>query len=227
MKVLCPNCRQVLAGNDLNVGTDIARCPRCDEVFVLSLLVQASVSGPVDRNDPPRGAWYQPEFNGFVVGATTRHPIAFFLVPFMCVWSGFSLGGIYGSQIVQGKLNLAMSLFGIPFVVGTLFFGSFALMAVCGKVVVRVCDCDGVVFTGIGPLGWRRPFNFLEVTNVRVEPYLSGSTQHSMTVVLDGPHKLRFGSGLTEARRDFVANVLRQELCCAGKKGTRHPLEWE
>jgi phage FluMu protein Com len=212
MQVLCPKCGKLLAGNDLNVVTDIARCPSCDEVFALSTLVQASASGPVDLDDPPRGTWYRGEFNGFVVGATTRNPIAFFLVPFMCVWSGFSIGGIYGTQIVRGQFDLHQSLFGIPFVLGTLLFGSIALMAVCGKVVVRVSDSEGVVFTGIGPLGWRRPFNSLEVATVSIEPHSSGNNQQAMTIVLNGPHKLRFGSGLTEARRNFIANVLRLEL---------------
>lgn len=212
MQVLCPKCGQVIAGDDVNVVTDIARCQKCDEVFVLSSLVQSSSSGPVDVNDPPRGAWYQPEFNGFVVGATTRHPMAFFLVPFMCVWSGGSLGGIYGSQFFQSKFDLSMSLFGIPFVLGTLLFGSFALMTVCGKVVVSIRDADGVVFTGIGPIGWRRRFEPQQITTVRIEAYRQTDNPSSMTIVLDGAKKLRFGSMLTEPRRDFVANVLRQEL---------------
>jgi hypothetical protein len=136
----------------------------------------------------------------------------------MCVWSGFSLGGIYGSQFVQGQFNLVWSLFGIPFVLGTLLFGSAALMAVCGKVVVQVSESEGVVFTGIGSLGWRKSFNPTEVTAVRVERYPSGGDQQLTTIVLDGPHKFRFGSGLTETRCDFIANVLRQELTM-GKKG--------
>jgi hypothetical protein len=218
MKVVCPKCRRVLAGSDLNVSTDVARCSGCDEVYTLSSLVQASESGAFDPNDAPRGAWLRTEFNGFTVGATTRNPIAFFLVPFMCVWSGFSLGGIYGSQFVQGRFNLLSSLFGIPFVLGTIFFGAMALMAVCGKVVVEVSDAGGVVFTGIGLVGWRKSFNPTELTAVRVERYASGRNQQLMTIVLDGPHKLRFGSGLTEARRDFIANFLRQELT-VGKKG--------
>jgi hypothetical protein len=196
----------------MNVVTDVACCRECDEVFALSSLVQSSPTGPVDLNDPPRGCWYREEFDGFAVGATTRHPRAFVLVPFMCVWSGFSLGGIYGSQIVNGKFDLMMSLFGIPFVLGTLFIGSTALMAVCGRVVVRVHDSAGEVFTGIGPIGWRRLFDSHEITAVRVEPYLSGNNQRSLTIALDGRDKMRFGSGLTEARRDFVANVLRKQL---------------
>ena len=122
-----------------------ARSAPRGEVFRLSSLVQATASGPVDLNEPPPGAWYQEDFDGFVVGATTRHPIAFILVPFMCVWSGFSLGGIYGSQIAQGRFNLFESLFGIPFIIGTLIFGSMALMSVCGKVIVRVRDSGGNV----------------------------------------------------------------------------------
>jgi hypothetical protein len=212
MKVLCPNCGQSILGDDLNVATDIARCAKCDEVFTLSMLVQAVASRPLNLNDPPRGAWYQSEYDGFAVGATTRNAVALFLVPFMCVWSGFSIGGIYGSQIIQGRFNLLMSLFGIPFVLGTLLFGSIALMTVCGKVVVRVSDSGGVIFAGVGRLGWRRVFDPLEITNVRVELGHGGSNGPTRTIVLDGPHKLRFGSGLSEPRLDFIANVLRHEL---------------
>jgi hypothetical protein len=210
----------LLAGSAINVATDVARCERCDEVFELSTLVRAGASGRVvDVDDPPRGAWYRAEFDGFVVGATTRHPMAFFLVPFLCVWSGGSLGGIYGSQIVQGRFDWFQSLFGIPFLLGTLFLGAMTLMAVCGKLVVRVADSEGEVFAGIGALGWRRPFDASQVTSVRMEPYVGGHVQGSMRIVLDGPRKLRFGSILSEARRDFVADVLRQELT-----GVKKPL---
>ena len=68
----------------------------------------------------------------------------------MCVWSGFSLGGIYGSQIAAGEFNLGLSLFGIPFVLGTLFFGSLAVMTVRGKVVIAVDRNAGRIFTGVG-----------------------------------------------------------------------------
>jgi hypothetical protein len=202
----------MIAGDDMNVVTDIARCAPCGEVFRLSSLVQVNESGPVDLDDPPRGAWYREEFDGFVVGATTRHPMAILLVPFMCVWSGFSIGGIYGQQIARGKFNLGESLFGIPFILGTLVFGSIALMTVCGKVVVRVRDFGGEVFTGVGSIGWRRPFDPKQITAIRIEPYRSSNGQTSSTILLEGPKKLRFASGLTEPRRDFLANVLRREL---------------
>lgn len=67
---------------------------------------------------------------------------------------GGALGGIYGSQIMAGEFNLMLSLFGIPFVLGTLFLGSIALMTVCGKVVVSTSYDQGKIFTGVGPFGW-------------------------------------------------------------------------
>ena len=196
----------------MNVATDVARCRHCSEIFALSELIQANSSVPIDLDHPPRGAWYAPGVDGFVVGATTRNPVAFFLVPFMCVWSGLSLGGIYGTQIVTGRFNVLMSLFGIPFLLGTLVLGSVAVMSVCGHVVVRLSGSAGVVFTGVGPIGFRKHFDANEVTAVRVAPDLSGNRASAVLIVLDGPHRVRFGSGLTEARRDFIAGVLRSEM---------------
>jgi hypothetical protein len=215
MQVVCPRCDRVLSGDDMNVVTDLARCPNCAEVFKLSSLVEVNEAGSVDLNDPPKGAWYREEFHGFEVGATTRHPIAFFLVPFLCVWSGGSLGGIYGTQIAKGRFDPFISLFGIPFLLGTLLFGSIAFMAVCGKVVVRVLDNEGEVFIGIGAIGWRRRFHSKQISTITQESsisYTHHNLQPSKTIVLGGPHKLRFGSGLSEVRRDFIANVLRVHL---------------
>ena len=74
------------------------------------------------------------------------------LISFLCLWSSVSMWSIYGQQIVQGKFELTGSLLGLPFVLGTLVFGSAVLMAVCGKVVVQVDDLAGSVFTGVGPV---------------------------------------------------------------------------
>ncbi|MBI2477147.1 MAG: hypothetical protein HYV60_00350, partial [Planctomycetia bacterium] len=107
----------------MNVATDVAVCPNCGEVFPLSSIVATQdVPTEFEINDPPAGAWFYDDFRGWRIGASTRSRAAFFLVPFMCVWSGFSLGGIYGTQIAKGEFNLGMSLFGIPFVLGTLLF---------------------------------------------------------------------------------------------------------
>jgi len=59
-----------------------------------------------------------------------------------------------------------MSLFGLPFVAGTVLFGSIMLMTIVGKVTIRVDDSDGVIFTGVGSFGWSRRFRWDDVNRV-------------------------------------------------------------
>ena len=128
----------------------------------------------------------------------------------MCVWSGLSLGGIYGTQIRSGTFNLALSLFGIPFVLFSVLFWSFALMAICGKVEVRLRGSEGQVFTGIGSLGFRRRFSTTEVTHVyEGSARCSGVGSEGNAIVLEGTKRLKFGESLRTERRYFVAGVLR------------------
>jgi hypothetical protein len=131
----------------------------------------------------------------------------------MCVWSGFSLGGIYGSQIASGEFNPMMSLFGIPFVLGTLLFGSIAVMSVCGRVIVAVDRDEGRIFTGVGPCGWTRRFDWRSVTAIE-EDYTTYSSRNNRgpSIALVGPTRLKFGSMLADTRREFVLRALRRQL---------------
>ena len=219
MKILCPSCGSLIASGQLNVETDVAVCRSCEEAFQLSALVVAGQEcEAVDLLDPPRGAWFENDITGWSIGATTRSPTAFFLVPFMCVWSGFSLGGIYGSQIAAGEFNLLMSLFGIPFVLGTLLFGSLAVMTVAGKVVVTVDRNLGRIFTGVGRIGWAQSFDWNTITRVEedgIGHHHAGSS--GLVIVLIGKTRIQFGSMLTDTRRYFVLQALRRLLASRPK----------
>lgn len=202
------------------MATDVAVCPHCNEVFSISSIVSAGheLDDGFNINEPPRGTSFQDTGTGWKISASTRSPIAFFLVPFMCVWSGFSLGGIYGTQIANGEFNVGMSLFGIPFVLGTLLFGSIAVMSVCGRIVVSVDRNDGRVFAGVGPFGWKRRFDWLSIKAIEEDHlgyHYSGS--NGLTISLVGQSRLKFGSMLSEARRYYVLRSLRILLAMRGK----------
>jgi len=219
MRLNCPTCSTPYPPENINVQTDVAHCPRCNTLANPSALMAATYEPEVIATPPP-GAWYREEINQTVVGASTRSVIAFFLVPFMCVWSGFSLGGIYGTQIVKGEFNLVMSLFGIPFLLGSLLFWSFALMAIWGKVEVRLRSSRGTVFTGVGSLGWKRHFNLADIDSVEeglTNMNYPGKIGHG-AIVLSGKTSLTFGSNLKEARRHFVLHALRAYLAVAKKR---------
>lgn len=205
----CPTCHEPIRSDDINVATDVALCRGCGHTARLSSLLEAMspVAPPIMPEATP-GTWDTDDGMERRIGASTRSPIAFFLFPFMLVWSGFSLGGLYGSQIVSGKFDLFKSLFGIPFVLGTLIFGSIALMAIFGKVEVILRGDDGEVFIGIGPVGWTRRFLVSEFSSVReIERNGRNATQGS--IVLEGTRRLSFGGGIPSQRRFFIAQTLR------------------
>src|SRR5688500_1360755 len=94
VKLSCPECRQDISLDDVNVANDLALCRRCSKDFGYAQVLAEKEAPTVDLNRPPAGAWFHRAHRGFEVGATTRSAAALFLVPFMMVWSGFSLGGI-------------------------------------------------------------------------------------------------------------------------------------
>jgi hypothetical protein len=209
-KIKCPKCHFLIPQEDFNISTDIALCRRCHETYSLAKLLEDSEAKKVDITNPPKGAWFRKTMRGFVVGATTRHVSAFFLVPFMIAWSGGSLGGIYGTQIVSGKFNLIMSLFGLPFLAGTLLFGSIMLMTVMGKVEVVVERNEAFVFTGVGFLGWRRHFIWDKIERIKdVTEYSEGMPYKKIMLTTDTGKEIKFGNGVKKERIDYIRSVLR------------------
>lgn len=193
--------------------TDIAHCQSCGFVFRISEYLTSDDNDEFDIDHPPPGAWIRRGMHELVIGATTRHPIAFFLVPFMIIWSGGALGGIYGSQIFSGEFNPLMSLFGIPFILGSIIFWSFALMAVAGKVEVTLYDDGGTIFTGVGGIGITKRFTWDEISTVK-ERYTNfrypGS--YGTALLLEGKRRITLGGALNEARRYYVLKAIQQVL---------------
>jgi hypothetical protein len=151
-----------------------------------------------------------PDFNSTIIGATTRSPIAFFLVPFMLVWSGGSLGGIYGTQILVGEFDMFKSLFGIPFSLGYLIFWSLAIMTIWAKVEVILDNKGGEIFTGIGSLGITNQFLWNEVsrTNEKQTTIRYPGSQGT-GLFLEGKKRISFGAGLKEERCYYLLRGIK------------------
>jgi hypothetical protein len=104
-------------------------------------------------------------------------------------------------------------LFGIPFVLGTLLFGSIALMTVAGKVEVRLSGDRGEIVTGVGPVGRKRHFALTDVEHVREDvSRVEGAGASGHCIVLEGQRRIRFGSGLSAGRRQYVRRALQAAL---------------
>ena len=214
VEVVCPKCHGDIPLEDVNVANDIALCRKCAHNFSFAEAIQQDDVEFVDLNRPPKGVWYKRTPNGFELGSSTRSAAALFIVPFMVLWSGFSLGGIYGSQIAKGHFNLGMSLFGLPFLFGTVLFGSIAVMTVCGKFCVRAEGKQGEVFIGAGSLGYRKKFRWEDVKDIRIETKRSAKGNNYEQILIDADSaigipnipgsRMRFFLGaLRQLRRDF------------------------
>ncbi|MFD2909106.1 hypothetical protein ACFSX9_10180 [Flavobacterium ardleyense] len=209
----CPKCNSEIQTENINIQADIAQCNKCKNIFKISENIEDVIDDNFIVNNKPNGTWYKSDFNKTIIGASTRSPIAFFLVPFMLVWSGGSLGGIYGSQITNGEFNLLLTLAGIPFIIGSIFFWSLALMAIWGKVEVSLDNKGGKVFTGISTIGITKHFLWSDVSSIKEgQANLRYPGGKGVSLVLEGAKRISFGSSLKEERRYYLLRAVKSVM---------------
>jgi hypothetical protein len=205
----CPSCNELVDSANINIQTDLGKCQHCDHIFKISEEIDTVADG-FDINTPPKGAWFTTADAVITLGATTRSAIAFFLVPFALIWSGGSLGGIYGSQIVSGEFNILFSLFGIPFLLGSIMIWTIASMAIWGKVEITITENGGTVFTGLGKLGLRKHFTWQEISKITEKPtVMNYPGKRGNAIQLSGSKSISFGTGLSESRKYYVMSALQ------------------
>ncbi len=208
---LCPACRSAIALEDVNVASDLALCRSCGKTSPFSMVSGVSELAQVPQDAAPKGVTVTQGITGGTEIIYRRiSKIVFFLVPFMMVWSGFSLSGIYGRQIVSGRFDLSQSLFGLPFLLGTVVMLGVVLFLLFGRWRVRMSAGQGEVFAGVGPIGWTRRFPYgpqslvsLELTNIQ----RNRIPQKAITV-RTGNDEIRFGTGIQEDAKRFIAAAI-------------------
>lgn len=208
MKVICQQCQAGIPPEHINVSKDIAYCPRCESLTSLSALMRINTPPRFNPADPVPGTRVQDRGASWMVEVSHRSLMALFLVPFTVVWAGGSLGGLYLSQFLSGKFDLIQSLFGIPFLIGSIVLSSITLMSLFGRTVVSVEQGSrALVFTGIGAIGWYRRFDWTDIQEI------SEIRQRNNTcIVMQGRRRISLGWGLSGAKSYFLVNFLRAKL---------------
>lgn len=239
----CPACSRAILGDDVNVAKDVAYCRACNLAHTLSALVHAGeLTAGVDFSRPPPGVRCDLSGGGLLVAATHRAPgAAVGTLVFALFWNGivsvfvllavagtlhnlhvtapawFPSPDMNGSPMSAG-MTLFLWIFLAPFIaIGAAMIGAF-LLTVGGRTEVRTDQNEGTVFTGIGPLGYRRRFLTGNVSDVRIDDRQwrdsDGDRQRKTVIVIETREGklLRFGAMLSEERRKFVAALLRKAL---------------
>lgn len=212
---LCLHCGQSVALADTNVATDHALCRACGRTMPFSALAEDGALAAVDLTTPPRGVNVSRNLlTGIDLTYRRVNRTVFFLIPFTALWSGLSLGGIYGRQIIDGKFDPAASLAGLPFVIGTVVLLGTILFMLFGRWHVRL-DRDVVaVSVGVGPFGWHRDIMLQPGSLVRLEDsHLKvNRVPQRVIAITSGDRTLRFGAGLPPEARHFFAAALRKAV---------------
>ncbi|MFY7839582.1 MAG: hypothetical protein ACOVP7_04870, partial [Lacibacter sp.] len=206
----CPKCSFLISKEQVNVTTDIAQCTRCGLVFKISDFLQFE-DPHFNIDEPPPGIKIKNEFSRRIITATTRSYYAFFLIPFAAIWSVGSLNAIYGSQLRNGEVNIFLLLFGLPFIIGSIFLWKNAIMSSLGKVVIVTNDQGGEIFTGFGPLGITKTFEWESTSRIFKEQFYSSSFREDRTqIIIEGSRRIKFGDRLTDQRNDYVLKALQE-----------------
>ena len=237
---ICPRCHRVIPSEDINVANDIAFCRNCNLSHSLSALTSGTaVDENIDVSRPPAGTWFERNGDGAVIGSTHRSLGQAFAMLFICLfWNGivsvfvsFATASTLqhlGMQLphwfhlakggyMPVPLTVFLWLFLTPFMaIGLVLVATF-LSSLAGRTEVRIQGGEGVLFTGIGPLGFRKRFSASGVRDVRLEDRRwrdsNGNSQRKPQIVIETDSKpICFGSMLSDERRRFVAGAVKKEL---------------
>ncbi len=218
----CSNCNIEIPQDNINIKTDLAHCKNCGEINKISALINIADTSSFEIETTSKGTWYKKERGSLIIGANCWSPIAFFLIPFALVWSGGSLGGIYGTQILSGEFDLMMSLFGLPFLIGSIILLSTITMFLFGKTELTLDNDEGKIFTGVGKLGRTKRFKWSDIdkihettSNVRVN-----NSRNLTKISIKGSKKTTFGMWLNERKQYYLLMSLKH--CLNKKKQNRY-----
>ena len=213
MKIICPQCGRALPPESVNVASDLALCPNCNNAFKASSSIGSEVDFRKAMAETPKGIWIEEKLNCVEIGISQRSAAALFLVPFTAVWSGFSMFGIYVTQFIEGKFDLARSLFGIPFLLGTIFLVTITLYMCFGKTILRMDMEGGEVFNGFLGIGFHKRFRWEDIARMESRIKYHGKGQSTLQLALVTKAKdIALGFNNESAghqQRDFVLAALQ------------------
>lgn len=211
----CVSCKAPIALEDVNVSTDIALCRSCGRTMPFSEVVLIPGAGEVDPARPPKGVRIdESPIHGKTLIYRKVPAALLFLIPFTAFWSGLSMFGIYGTQIKEGAFDPARSLFGVPFLLGTIVLLSIILFGLFGR--WRIAFSGGVLSVAleIGPFGWTRRLicDSSATVGIKTATWQKNNVPQKLIEVECLGNKLRFGSPLPEDAKVFVAETLRRMI---------------
>ena len=233
----CAECGSEIGGDDVNIAADTAYCRACGHLSRPSELLADSDAGldGVDVGDPPDGCEMRETLGGGIAlratarsvgGAVGAIAIALFWNGITGIFVAFNLAatlhfmgvpmpkGFVDGLDMEPWLCVGLWLFLTPFMLIGACMISIALLNLFGHVAVTVAPGSGRIFTGVGPIGWRRRFEPSQVKRVTLGKAAWQQNERDVPAIeldLSGG-RMRFGTSLTPDRRAWLIAALRVGL---------------
>lgn len=211
----CQFCGTAIALADVNVANDIALCRQCGKTMPFSLIAPIPGAAEVDLQRPPKGVRIEDSpLGGRSIIYRKISPAVLFLIPFTAFWSGGSMFAIYGSQLKKGHFELMPSLFGVPFLLGSVVLISIIGFMLCGRWRIHYNQGLLEVVIEIGPFGWTRRLACDRSARVSIQASAwqnNGAPQRVIQVDCQS-NTLKFGAGIPDPAKAFIAEALRRTI---------------
>jgi hypothetical protein len=236
MESHCPQCDAPLGPETMNIAEGVALCPECGKLSRLSEVVEQT--RPLEElvDNPPPGCSISEWGDHTTLYATLRSGSGLLGSLFMAIfWNSITsvfvviaMVGLYQNLIgpfpqwfpapeFDDQMPLGMALFLCLFLMPFVLIGAIMIGAVFsyafGRVQVTIDRHAAQVRTGFGLLNWTQRFDPNEVD--RVEAGLTrwkSNDNHQEQIEIHADRTVKFGTMLTEARRDWLRDVLRAKL---------------
>ena len=215
----CPNCRTVIAQDDMNIKEGVAVCSRCGKISKLIDLVEEFDSADYSRllyEKPPRGIkLVRDKMNP--IGEVTLiyrriNPAVLFLIPFTAVWSGFSMTAIYIAPLLnEGTIPIEQALLGIPFLLGTILLLCTICTMLFGKKILTLSNGKGTYAFKVFGIGRTKHFELnrsTRIENTETNYQVNHNTQPQITIT-NGSKRVNMFAGLRYDAMDYIIALLR------------------
>ena len=221
----CPDCGAEIPVEDINVKADVMLCKACGTASSFSEAVSSSEESDVDAKclsqKPPKQLKVErcmnPDDGSEVLSMTYKRisPSVIFLVVFTLLWGGGSMSVIFGTQIAKREFDPGVSLFGIPFLFGTVVLVGIILFNLFGKRCLTLVRGKGTWFSGVGCIGRTKRFSLTRETKIEkgcTSYQVNGRSLPQIEMSTPGEKKIMIAAGLKEDSLDYVAAQLRREV---------------
>lgn len=207
MSFQCPHCRRRLPMADVNVAADTALCRACGIPLRYSELLDTVTTASTAT--PPRGTWRTDDGRSLRIGASCRSWGAIPLLGINIFWNG--IVGVFVVAAFKSGNYWILLLISLHAGIGLFLAWSLAL-TLLGRVEVTLAGSNGTTFTGVGPLGIRKKFDPAAVRTVRRERVYASRGGSNCAIAIDADRTLKFGSTLSDDRREWMMAALGETL---------------